>query len=282
MFTGDYADKNGPISRIRLFLRRLVISDRRQFITVGVVFVVVFLLSRDGRLLAALVRISEDRMVGFLSTVSQAIAALLGLLIAALLFTFGGIKQSKDAAYGTLKAEMMNLIRLWQDRPESLKPLDESVEMFIESFAYLRREKLHKIQLLGPQKGKASWNEASDALYEAMVDNDIRSVNLSRDDDLYLSRFLATLNNVEEAYSAMGFQLISGVVTRSNLKLVYKLSGLLSVSLLLLVVFSLEDVGGIFPDLGLPVLFALITWVLLSLMELANEVAELRDGVEKS
>ena len=70
MFTGDYADKKGPIDRIRLFLRRLILSSKRQFIAVGIVFVVVFLVSRDGQLLASIVSISPDRMVGFLSTVS--------------------------------------------------------------------------------------------------------------------------------------------------------------------------------------------------------------------
>lgn len=282
MFTGDYANEKGPIDRVRLFLRRLIRSFKRQFITVGIVFVVVLLLSRDGQLLASLVKIPDERMVGFLSTVSQAIAALLGLLIAALLFTFQSIKQSKDAAYGSLKSEMMNLIVLWQDRPESLKPLDKSIDMFIDSSAYETRENLRITLLAGPEENTPSWNDAGNAFNEALVNNDIHRDNLSRDDNLYLSRLLATLNNAEEAYSATRLQLISGASTRLNLKTVYKLAGLLSASLLLLVVFSLEDVRGLFPDLTLPVLFALITWAILALMELSNEVAELQDEVEKS
>ena len=41
----------------------------------------------------------------------------------------------------------MNLIQLWQDRPDSLKPLEESIQMYIGFFAYLRREKVHNMLL---------------------------------------------------------------------------------------------------------------------------------------
>ena len=66
MFTGDYPKEKWPVTRIRRFLRRLVVSSKRQFIAVGVVFVVVFLVSRDGQLLASLVTISPEHSINHL------------------------------------------------------------------------------------------------------------------------------------------------------------------------------------------------------------------------
>jgi hypothetical protein len=114
-----------------------------------------------------------------------------------------------------------------------------------------------------------------------VVVNAIRKVNLSREDGLFLTQLLVTLNNVEEAYEAMNLQLVWGMSTRSDLRVLYKFSGLLVVSVLLLL-FSIEDARGHFPDLTLPVLFALADWTILALMSLANEVAELQDTVESN
>jgi hypothetical protein len=265
---------------VRRSWRRLLLSSKRQFILIGTVFVVVFLLSRNGGLMEIYFPISDERMVGFLSTLSQAIAALLALLIAAMLFSFERIKHDKQTSFDLFKSEMANLVRIYRDRPESLKPLDGCISNIIENFAYLRPGQINNWLDEKPETSSVSWSEASEALYRALQEHDLRLATLSREDGYHLRQILMTLDNVESAQDALNKHILSGVVTRKPLEVVLKLFVLLVVALFYLVLFSVQDVRGVIPDFRLPVLFALLTWTALSLAELAQEIRDLQDEIE--
>jgi hypothetical protein len=112
-----------------------------------------------------------------------------------------------------------------------------------------------------------------DIFQEDMGTPDLKTTNLSREDDLYLTQLLVTITNIEEAQSVLGYQYVSGIVTRKPLEAVVKLFALLVVSLFLLVMLSLRDVQSVVPNFSLPVVFTLLTWSALSLavMEAAFE-----------
>jgi choline-glycine betaine transporter len=116
-----------------------------------------------------------------------------------------------------------------------------------------------------------------DIFQEDMGKPDLKTTNLSREDALYLTQLLVTITNIEEAQSVLGYQCVSGIVTRKPLEEVVKLFALLVVSLFLLVMLSLRDVQSVVPNFSLPVVITLLTWSALSLAELAQEVRDLQD-----
>jgi hypothetical protein len=243
--------------RIAAIVHRILVYTRYQLIIVGLAFAVTFVFSRDNNYLAAYIEIPHEIIIRFFSALSQALGALLGLLIAFLIFRMQGADQEIVSAYHEFKSEMRRLVHLAMDRPDALAILDDDLALVIRSFAYLRMEHL-PIQ-------SQDWVETTSGVMEKWLK---LNEKMPRAIQLYFEQIILVLSNIEDSTSRLGVQLIHVVIMRLTVDAIAKLSLLLGTSLILLLAFGTIDRQGVFPELRLPTVFAIVIWLLIALYEL--------------
>lgn len=238
-----------------------------QASTVALVLILSYFLSRDGRVLATYVHITTEGAMQFLSGVSQALAALLALSLAFLIFEMEGVDRERNNAFGIFRSQMYKLFELTRSRaPDEMKDFDLALIAILDEFAHASREDLPlRFNQRSPEEDR----------WERLVQDLIKvsdSVENKRDipELLYQRQVQVLLTIAEDALNRLQIQVIRAVASVLIIRLISKLALILGASLLLLLAFGTTDVRGVLPDLTIPLLFALLAWLLITLLELVD------------
>lgn len=234
---------------------------RYQLVLIALVFVVTFALSRSKNYLTTFIPIPEEAAIEFFSATSQALAALLGLLIVFLTFRIQTINQQRNNAYRELQVQISKLIHLSLDRPDELKAFDNDLVQIIDSFTFMR---MKHFPIWASQ-----YNASSNIVLDFISKSCGLKERLPRSARLHLQHILLVLDNIAEIVETfselyIGIQLMSRTVVA-----ITKLSFLLGTSLVLLLVLGIVDLQKTFPGIGLSIVITLMTWLLVVLLELA-------------
>ena len=238
----------------------LATVTRHQLAIVGMMFVVTLTFAQREN--APWVTVRPDVAIEFFSTVSQSLAALLGVLIVFLTFSSQLIAQRRLDNYRELQVQIHQLICFTQEHTSELSNFNK---LLVEVIDYLVPLHLKDFPI---------WASTSQVL---PLDRLIAGFNhewthekqqLSLANRLNLQQILLILNNIEEILE--GFStLYNRILEMSRFVLaIAKLSFLMGVSLLFLLLFGIVDLQRKFPDLSLPVIVALAICVFIVLLEL--------------
>ncbi len=238
----------------------LATVTRHQLVIVGMMFVVTLTFAQREN--APWVTVRPDVAIEFFSTVSQSLAALLGVLIVFLTFSSQLIAQRRLDNYRQLQVQIHQLICFTQEHTSELSNFNK---LLVEVIDYLVPLHLKDFPI---------WASTSQVL---SLDRLIAGFNhecthekqqLSLANRLNLQQILLILNNIEEILE--GFStLYNRILEMSRFVLaIAKLSFLIGVSLLFLLLFGIVDLQRKFPDLSLPVIVALAIWIFIVLLEL--------------
>jgi ABC-type multidrug transport system fused ATPase/permease subunit len=247
----------------------------RQLVLIGLVFIITFAFSRNSNHLATFVQIPDQVAIEFFSVTSQALAALLGLLIVFLTFRIQTINQQRSSSYRELQAQISKLICLSVERPDELEVLDDNLVQIIDSFTSLR------------MKHFPTWASQYDVpSFDKMVAGFIsKSLKLkdqiSRSARLHLQQILLVLDNIAEITETFSDLYVGMLLMSHTVIAIAKLSFLLGASLVSLLLFGVVDLQQIFPDLGLPMIVALVTWLLIVLLELVVDTWRLYNDLRQ-
>ena len=238
----------------------LATFTRHQIAIVGMMFAVTLTFARREN--APWVTVRPEVAIEFFSTVSQSLAALLGVLIVFLTFFSQLIAQRRLDNYRELQVQIHQLICFTQEHTSELSDFNK---LLVEVIDYLVPLHLKDFPI---------WTSTSQVL---PLDRLIADFNyewthekqqLSLANRLNLQQILLILNNIEEILE--GFStLYNRILEMSRFVLaIAKLSFLMGVSLLFLLLFGIVDLQRKFPDLSLPVIVALAIWIFIVLLEL--------------
>lgn len=248
---------SNPVGRsIVLFL------IRHQLALIVLVFIITFAFARDRDHLAAFVQIPTQVAIEFFSATSQALAALLGLLIVFLTFRIQIINQQRSSAYRELQAQLSKLICLSLERPNELKVLDDDLVRIINSFTSLR---MKHFPTWASQYDVPSFDKMASGFTSKSLELKDQVSRLAR---LHLQQILLVLDNVAEIVETFSELYVDILMMSHTVIAIAKLSFLLGTSLVLLLLFGVIDLQNVFPDLGLPTILALMAWLLIVLLEL--------------
>lgn len=246
-----------PVGRsIVLFL------TRHQLVLIGLVFIITFAFSRNKNHLATFVQVPDQVAIEFFSVTSQALAALLGLLIVFLTFRIQTISQQRNSSYRELQAQLNQLIGLSLQRPDQLKIFDDDLAQIIDSFTLLR------------MKHFPTWASQYDVpSFDKMVAGFIHQSlelkdQLPRSARLHLQQTFLVLDNIAEIIETFSDLYVGMLLMSHTVIAIAKLSFLLGASLVSLLLFGVVDLQQMFPDLGLPTIITFVIWLLIVLLEL--------------
>lgn len=267
---GDSQETRSIGRRIAATLCRVPTDTRLQSIIIGSVFVITFIFSRDNNYLAAFIRIPYETIIEFFSALSQALGALLGLLIALLIFRMQGADQERKSAYLEFKAEIKRLTDIYLSRPDELNMLDKDLDLIVRSLEHLKMKDL-PIDFSKEYDGP-SWEEMTGFVKKWQ---DLRK-QMPPAFSWYSRQIALVLYNIEDIFNRLNIQYLNmGVIVRFMAYAIAKISWLLATSLVLLLVFGTIDRQGVFPELRLPIIFATVTWLLITISELVEHTRRL-------
>ncbi|MDF5728516.1 MAG: hypothetical protein PUP92_10885 [Rhizonema sp. PD38] len=238
----------------------LAVFTRHQLALVGIMFVVTLMFAK--REDAPWVTVRQEAAIEFFSTVSQSLAALLGVLIVLLTFYSQLIGQRRMDYYRELQAQIHQLIRFTQELTSELSDFNP---LLVEAIDYL--VPLHLKDL--PIRASTSHVLPSDKLIANLKNESVKKKQqLSLAAHLNLQQILLILSNIEEILE--GFSMLYNRILEIGrfILAIAKLSLLLGISLLFLLLFGIVDLQSKFPDLSLPVIVALALCVFIVLLEL--------------
>ena len=238
----------------------LAIFTRHQLAIVGTMFVVTLIFAKREN--APWVTVRQEVAIEFFSTVSQCLAALLGVLIVLLTFYTQLIAQRRTDDYRELQAQIHQLIRFTQELTPELSHFNP---LLVKAINYL--VPLHLKDL--PTKGYTSQVLSLDKLIADLKNEWVEEKQqLSLAAQLNLQQILLILSNIEEILE--GFSTLYNRILEIGrfILAIAKLSFLLGISLLFLLLFGIVDLQSKFPDLSLPVIVALAICVFIVLVEL--------------
>lgn len=259
-----------PVGRpIVLFL------TRHQLVLIGLVFVVTFAFSRDDNHLADFVQVPEQVAIEFFSVTSQALAALLGLLIVFLTFRIQTISQQRNSSYRELQAQLNQLIGLSLERPDELRMFDDDLAEIIDSFTLLR---MKHFPTWASQYDVPSFDKlASDFIHKSLGLKD----QLPRAARLHLQQTFLVLDNIAEIVETFS-DLYLGILLMSHTVIaIAKLSFLFGASLVSLLLFGVVDLQQALPDLELPTITTFVIWLLIVLLELVVDTWRLYNDLRQ-
>ena len=242
-------------------LQRLVaIFTRHQLAIVGIMFVVTLIFAKREN--APWVTVRQEVAIEFFSTVSQSLAALLGVLIVLLTFYTQLIGQRRMDYYRELQVQIHQLIRFTQELTPELNDFNL---LLVEMIDYLVPLYLKDFPI---------WASTSQVLPLDKLIADFKNQwveekqQLSLAAHLNLQQILLILSNIEEILE--GFSTLYNRILEIGrfILAIAKLSFLLGISLLFLLLFGIVDLQRKFPDLSLPVIVSLAICVFIVLVEL--------------
>ncbi|HEY9845680.1 MAG TPA: hypothetical protein V6D03_05725 [Candidatus Caenarcaniphilales bacterium] len=235
---------------------------RHQLILLGLLFTITFTFARTSNRFATVIQISDEVAIEFFSATSQALAALLGLLIVFLTFRIQSIDQQRSSAYRALQAQLNQLIHLSVERPHELRVFDDDLSQIIDSFASLR---MKHFPTWASQYDAPSFDKMTSGFISKYLELKEQIPRLAR---LHLQQILLVLDNVEEIVDTFSELYIGILLMSHTIVAIAKLSFLLGTSLVLLLLFGVLDLQQVFPDLDLPTIVTLVAWLLIVLLEL--------------
>lgn len=207
--------------------------------------------------LAAVTAVSGGSATQFLSALAQAMAALLGLLFAFLLFRIRVLDQERVDDYRELKSEARALLQLGRSRPAILEQCGDDLSKIVEQFAYLPMRQLPISRLDWEMVNAHRRNWRRFQAQAPIVDR------------LTLEEMLLILNNLREINARLGNQYVDVQFTGFTIIAITKLSVFLGVSLILLPVVSAIDNLLSAPNIILTgVTAAMATWLIVISLEL--------------
>lgn len=256
-------------SKLRSILLKVTRTRNQAQILLGIflgVSLVSFLVD-----LHAWIYISDDVVIQLYSAISQALAALLGLLIAIRIFSIQFHEQIKSQAYDDFINEVDNLRTLVYEHPVELEGLLGELGNAIAYFSFLRLEDM-------PQKYDVWENECPTVLEELFTRRSISSPSTK----LFYDHLLSTMLRVETSMNRIGVSFIGHKILIVQFKSIIPLMFLLALSLLLLLLFGTVDVQEVIPNLTLPTAIAFLCWLFFALIDLLFEVEMLVRNFEES
>ncbi len=240
----------------------VVFLTRHQLVLIGLVFIVTFAFSRHENHLAAFVQIPDQVAIEFFSVTSQALAALLGLLIVFLTFRIQTISEQRNSSYRELQAQLSRLICLSLERPDELRMFDGDLAQIIDSFALLR---MKHFPTWASQYDVPSFDKLGSGFIHKSLE---LQEQLPRSARLHLQQTVLVLDNIAEIIETFSDLYVAILLMSHTVIAIAKLSFLFGASLVLLLLFGVVDLQQAFPDLGLPTIVTLVTCLLIVLLEL--------------
>ncbi len=238
----------------------LAIFTRHQLAIVGIMFVVTLIFAKREN--APWVTVRQEVAIEFFSTVSQSLAAMLGVLIVLLTFYTQLIAQRRTDDYRELQAQIHQLIRFTQELTPELSDFNH---ILVEVIDYLVPLHLKDLPIRAYTPQVLPLDKLIADLKNQWVEE---KQQLSLAAHLNLQQISLTLSNIEEILE--GFSTLYNRILEIGrfILAIAKLSLLLGISLLFLLLFGIVDLQSKFPDLSLPVIVALAICVLIVLVEL--------------
>ncbi|MDF5721367.1 MAG: hypothetical protein PUP91_12995 [Rhizonema sp. PD37] len=238
----------------------LAIFIRHQLALVGIIFVVTLMFAQREN--APWVTVRQEVAIEFFSTVSQSLAALLGVLIVLLTFYSQLIGQRRMDYYRELQAQIHQLIRFTQELTPELSDFNP---LLVKTIDYLVPLHLKDLPIRASTSQVLPLDKLIANLKNEWVD---KKQKFSLAAHLNLQQILLTLSNIEEILE--GFSMLYNRILEIGrfILAIAKLSLLLGISLLFLLLFGIVDLQSKFPDLSLPVIVALAMCVFIVLVEL--------------
>jgi uncharacterized integral membrane protein len=260
----DFLETLSPSQRIAHVVRRTLMDIRWQFIIVGLVFIITFVLSRDNNYFATLIEIPHGVIIEFLSALSQALGVLLGILLVFLPFNMTRVIEDRQDAYREFRSEIEQLHRLLSDRPDELRVFDKDIASILLT---LKPRSIEHFPIeFAPEYDGPSWHELTSDFYKK-ADEWLNQTHSQRDSD-YFMRIAFTVSNIKEILRKFLIQYLRLRGTRFIVEATAKVSVFLGASLILLLAFGTIDRQDVFPELRLPIIFAIATWLMITLFEL--------------
>ncbi len=227
-----------------------------QLALVAILSCVTFmLLEMEGSASALITGFDTDLTISFFSSLSEALAGLLGLLIAFLLFTMERTYQEVNAGYQTLNAEIRELARLASERPSGLEDFDDDLARTIDSLAHSRGDRIVAGQGGSPLAALVEKLEAADE-------------GLSRQARLHARQVMFTLRVIQQTQHTISIQHIAAVGSGLMIQVIVKLALLIGAALALMLLFGATPHGGTWSSIKMTVIAAILVWVFLILVEL--------------
>jgi hypothetical protein len=238
---------------------------RYQLWMMGSLFVVTLLFAIQNP--APWLTVKRVAAIEFFSAVSQSLAALLGVLIVFLTVTSQLISQRQLDDYRALQTQIEQLIHLTQTLPSELSVFDE---MLVKVINYLVPLQMKDFPI---------WSSIADDEQTVVMENLLANFKqkwaekpqqLPLAAHLHQQQILLVLNNMAEILE--GFLMLYNRILEMGrfILAIVRLSFLLGISLIFLLLFGIIGLQDSFPDLSLPIVVTLATWVLIVILELVD------------
>jgi hypothetical protein len=254
-------------------LRRVLVAATTTRNQVGLV-VGIFVITTIGSTFLGLndwLYVSDAAITQLYSAASQAIAALIGLLIAIRIYSIQLQQQIKSQAYDDFVAQVDKLRELVYGHSDELEGM---IDDFDELLWYLGNLRMKDM----PQEYNVWENEGSgivEEIVERLRKNDGEKA-------VYYHHLLSTLLRMETSMDNINVFQIGHYILLFHFKSLLPLIFLLGLSLLLLLAFGTLDVKGVLPDLALPVAASFLCWLFLALLDLVFHIESVVRNFEES
>lgn len=206
----------------------------------------------------------------FVGTSAQVLAALIGFILAVLLFRQQNLESNRQARYQTLRHELARLGELSAMRADNLRVIDVHVA---DVLSYLGRLTLDEIEAFRSDTIGRLWQDLANRVLQEVA---VRSSAVSAADRAYLELVAATIRYVDELLFAFERETVTIKLANDKLREVRRLAVVLAVSLVLGLGLITTDQWR--SDLGVPVLAAFTAWLLTNLWILVRSMEQLFAG----
>lgn len=268
------------------FLMRLSNSSWTQIVTAAIVRhqILIIAMIFTATLLFAIgdnapwITIPKQVAMNFFSTLSQSLAALLGVLIVFLTFLIQSIGQRRHEYYYTLQTQIDKLIQLTKSLPTELIDLKLN-QILLNTINYLVPLQLKDFPLY------------TDSIQFSLLDRllasfESESAQLPQRSpvatQLCVQQVLLVIHNTQEIID--GFEILHRMMLEMSrfIVAIAKLSFLLGSSLIFLLLFGIVGLQDKLPDLSLPVVVTLAVSVSIALLEIVLDTCFLYKNLKRS
>ena len=237
------------------------------------VFAIAFVLSRDDGILASRIFLPSQTAASFMAVVAQSLAAIIGFTFVFLALSLEYVGSERGRLFDVYRSKVEDMARLAAACPPDC---EVARRLIIRIYGVLEDFTVDNIVVTG-----AEYQETIVPLVERLARVKRKFADDTAIDD-YLREVFVVLISIENIYRRVFVPYIGSIVLPIDYRVFPKLLALFLLSLLLLLVFGAVDLTNSIPDLLVPILLSLLSFLILVLFEVYRVINRIfRNLVER-
>lgn len=241
----------------------------REKCMVILAFVLSFVLTGSGDMNLLAMKIPSTNAIQLMGTICQVTANIIGFPIAFLIFRMQSLEQEIDGVIQQLRDTLYELGNLSQ-LTDPTDMLDYHIAEIIQLFSSRNTDDIIRFAL--GHRGSSEWLNAYHGVRQRVAERRSRTTVRQR---AYLEHVGLAIGRIDETLNKANDYASSIYKIKERISEVSKLAILLAASMCITLVLSIETAQRLLPDLQLPIVLTLVTWILISFYQTVFSIGQM-------